>query len=148
MKTLTMFINNQTEHLTHSSTYEVVENQLIEAKTFNNLTFAGSLFSLSVFKNVTFESCTFYGGRWENCTFVGCKFVNCNFQFFTAIHNKFNAVVFENSMWLTSSLRQNEIDFSFLDFKTLYYVGQNSNSIQSCSRSDESNIIKNNSSAA
>jgi uncharacterized protein YjbI with pentapeptide repeats len=147
MKTLTMFINTQTEHLTHSSTYEVVENQVIEGKVFNNLTFSGALFSLSAFKTVTFESCTFYGGRWENCTFLGCTFKNCTFQFFSAVHNQFNATIFENSTWLTSSLRQNEMNYSFLDYKTLFYVGQNNNLIQNCSRTDENTEIANNSAA-
>jgi hypothetical protein len=122
MNTLTKFFNPFWKNSDTSSSYEVIENEVVKASDLNGLTISGSLFSLTTFKNVTFESCVFFGSRMENCTLEDCKFINCEFQFTTLEHCNFASVSFSNCKWDVSPIRKNIFENCRFDDKTSYFA--------------------------
>lgn len=134
MNTLTKFFNPFWKNPNTSSSYEVIENEVIKASDLKCLTISGSLFSLTTFKNVTFESCVFFGSRMENCTFEDCKFINCEFQFTTLEHCNFASVSFSNCKWDISPIRKNRFENCRFDDKTSYFATKacNFNKLNAC----------------
>jgi len=115
-----------------SEKYEIIENELIESCNFKELTISGSLFSLTLLKNVTFQSCVFFASKIENCEFFGCHFDECEFQFTGIDHCNFAASSFENCKWDLSPIKKSIFISSFLDEKTAFAVSREENSLQSC----------------
>ncbi len=124
MNTLIRFFNPFAHGHSHDALYDIVENDVIKSKDFSGLTLSGSLFSLSVFKNVTFSSCVFFGSRLENCTFIDCKFIDCSFQFSTLEHCTFEQTEFSGCTWDVTRFKRNLFRASFLDYKTSHFAGK------------------------
>lgn len=125
MNTLIRFFNPFAHAQSQDALYDVVENEEIKEQDLSGLTLSGSLFSLSVFRDVTFTACVFFGSRLENCTFIGCKFIDCSFQFSTVEHCTFEETEFVGSHWDVSPLKKNAFRTCFLDQKTAYFAQKN-----------------------
>lgn len=130
--TLTKFFNpiyNQVHDIAH---YEVIENEVIDARVLNKLSISGSLFSLTTFNGVTFESCVFYGSIFKNCTFSGCKFLNCRFEFGEILECDFRGTTFENCFWDFTTLESNILNLCNIDGKTSFYLHKEENQLYGC----------------
>jgi uncharacterized protein YjbI with pentapeptide repeats len=144
MNTLTQYINNLDADLSlieskvidtdskHDGTYEVIENECITSRTFNDLVVSGSLFSLTTFNGVSFQSCTFFGTKIENCTFVNCTFNNCKFEFTNIEHTIFNRCEFENTLWELTPVNKSTLSFCKLDANTQYFIKEEANTLVNC----------------
>lgn len=126
MNTLIRFFNPFAHATPQDALYDVVENQLIQNRSFKSLTLSGSLFSFSTFKNVTFEDCTFFSSKIENCHFINCHFINCSFQFSGVEHSTFCEVEFNSTHWDVSPFRKNRMESCLLDHKTSYFSKKSS----------------------
>ena len=126
MKTLTDTTINPLSPQVVEGSYEVIENELIVDSNFNGLTIAGSLFSLTTFKNVTFDSCVFFASRMENCEFVNCTFINCQFQFTNIAHCDFRYAKFDACSFDFSSIKNSKVDECWLDSKVLHNLAKDS----------------------
>lgn len=144
MNTLTQYINNLDANLSlvktkvidteskHDGTYEVIENECITSRNFNNLVVSGSLFSLTTFTEVSFQSCTFFGTKIENCMFINCTFSNCKFEFTNIEHTKFNKCEFENTLWELTPVNKSTLSFCKFDANTNYFIKEERNTIINC----------------
>lgn len=117
-----------------SEVYEIIVNETLELREFNELAIAGSLFSLSVFKGITFRDCVFYGSRFENCTFVDCIFENCTFQFAHVEFCQFAQTTFAHCNWDFASIQKSDFNFCQLDNKTILIAGddEKGNRMEQC----------------
>lgn len=150
MKTLTKFIdrldlNDEVTATLHevsfgesssSTRYEVIENEVLKSSDLKDLSISGSLFSLTLFKDVTFESCVFFGSKFENCEFVNCKFIDCSFQFTHISHCNFRASSFKNCIWETSTIRKSMLSLCDMDVKTAFFLTKEENKMDSCMKND------------
>lgn len=132
MKTLTNLISPFFKNTLHTDTYEIVENEVLTAQNYKDLTVSGSLFSLTLFKNVTFDSCAFYATKFINCEFVGCKFANCTFQFSHISETDFHSCTFEDNLWTVSSISKSYLSSCFVDLKTSYHLMKEDNVARDC----------------
>lgn len=131
MKTLTQFINPSLSDMTmtinaevNNENYEVIENENLSDCNYDGLVVSGSLFSLTLFRNVTFDACVFFASKLENCEFRGCNFVNCEFQFSDISHCNFEGCTFDNCTWDNTPIKRCRFSSSFIDTKTAYFVGK------------------------
>ncbi len=129
MSTLTEFLNPLHTESGKNSCYEIIENEALTDCNLSKLSISGSLFSLSVFKNVTFSSCDFFGSKMENCQFIGCNFQNCKFQFSSIEYSDFHSSTFENCIWDISPIKKSLFSRCAIDTKTLYFIAQGENKI-------------------
>ncbi|MEK6623759.1 MAG: pentapeptide repeat-containing protein [Bdellovibrionota bacterium] len=124
MKTTTYAQLTQTPNTQQlNSAYEIISNETLEECSFNGLTIAGSLFSLSVFKGIAFKDCVFYGTKFENCMFTDCSFENCSFQFSQVDFCQFTGSLFAQCNWDFAPIHKSEFQYCNLDFHTTYQVG-------------------------
>ena len=112
--------------------YEVIENESLKSCDFDRLTLSGSLFSLTVFKNVTFRSCVFFGSKLENCRFVNCKFIDCSFQFTNLAHCNFHTTEFKNCHWDFSYTRKSQFHHCSLDKMSHCSISKDDNRFVNC----------------
>lgn len=128
MKTSTTLLTQTITQLkTLDESYEVIENESVSGRDFNNLTIAGALFSLSTFDRSTFSSCVFYGTRIENCIFKGCTFENCTFEFSHFYAATFISCTFKNCKWKYSTVNKTKVNSSEIDHATSSIVHQQEN---------------------
>ncbi len=132
MSTLTLIYDPELKPLNVIEKYEVIENELIEDRDFNELSIPGVLMTFTIFKNVTFENCVFFGSRLENCEFVNCKFIDTKFQFCNLSYCNFKFSTFEYCNWDVSPTKDCTFISCLLDSKSLYYLGKNSNYLETC----------------
>lgn|GEM_PF-6639561 len=141
MKTMT-YAHNPTkpQNSSFGEVYEVIANEQLENSEFIDLTIAGALISLSVFKGLTFRDCVFYGTRFENCTFIDCKFENCSFQFSQIDYCNFQRTQFQNCQWDFTRSQSNQWTFCRLDSRTLKAIADldKNNDLIQCSASTPS----------
>jgi uncharacterized protein YjbI with pentapeptide repeats len=122
MNTLTAYINPLTSTIDYTENYEVIENEAVIGNNYNDLIISGSLFSLTLFKNVTFRACVFFGTRIENCQFINCEFIDCKFQFSNISYSDFHHATFKNCIWESTPVRKSLFANSDLDFKSSYFI--------------------------
>lgn len=134
MKTSTTLLNITTTELkSFDEAYEIIENETVSSRNFNNLTIAGALFSLSTFDRSTFLSCVFYACKIENTVFKNCTFENCTFEFSNIYAATFIGCTFINCKWEFSHAKKTKIISSEIDPMTSSNLNkESSNELRDC----------------
>lgn len=128
MKTSTTLLTQTiTELRTLDESYEIIENEQVLNRDFNNLTLAGALFSLSTFDRSNFLSCVFYGTRIENSVFRNCTFENCTFEFSHFYAATFISCTFKGCTWKYSTINKTKAHCSEMDHPTSSLIHQQEN---------------------
>lgn len=116
-----------------SQAYEVIENEAISERNFEELTISGALFSLSTFDRASFSTCVFYACKLENTTFKNCNFENCTFEFTSFFCVQFISCTFTNCTWEFSSARKSFVKSSSIDRVTAAnFAKDSSNHLLDC----------------
>ena len=115
------------------SLYEVIENENYKDINFSGHILSGTLFNLSNFKNSKLLDCQLFGFQMKNCSFIGVTFKNCIFEFGQIKNCEFISCRFKNCKWEFSTLKSCNLNYCFLDKKSLKAIeGENSNEFESC----------------